>query len=172
MRIRQATLSDCPNIASMHFASYQKAGQEHFPIVYLKELTYEGFLSRWQSRMKDNILTIVAEEDDKILGCFTAMNFDNKPGIKKEEIELRYLYVHPDHWREGIGTKLALDMATRLLAAGYNSVSGCALKSDLGANAFYTSLKAEVKCTKTIYIPIGTTPESYLEEHTQNRTNI
>ncbi|VEB35396.1 GNAT family acetyltransferase [Legionella sainthelensi] len=111
--------------------------------------------------MTDNNLTIVAEEDGKILGCFTAMNFDNNPSIKKEEMELRYLYVHVDHWRKGIGTKLALEMATRLLAAGYNSVSGCALESDVAANAFYTSLKAEVKCTKTIYIPIGTTPESY-----------
>ena len=161
MKIRPATLDDCTEISSLHYASFKKAGEGNFPIDYLNELTIETFLSRWQSRMTDNTLTLVAEEDGKILGVLTAINFDSENAGKNKALELRYFYVHVDHWRKGIGTKIAIAMADILIEAGYKSIYGSVLRDDLRANAFYAALGAEATRSKPIWIPLGTTPESY-----------
>jgi methyltransferase (TIGR00027 family) len=162
MNIRLATEKDIEQISILHLDSYKMAGEDILPETVLKKLTREILLSRWQSRFLDKTLvTLVAEKDSLIQGFVTVINFNCIDDIKKEKAELKFLYIHVDHLRKKIGTQLALHMAKILIENGYNSISGYALKKDTRSNGFYSFLGAETNYSTNVWIPLGSTPETY-----------
>jgi len=57
---------------------------------------------------KEDTFVLVAEVDGKVVGRIRmAWNGEADSFVNPEEAQLRSMYVHPDHWREGIGTALA-----------------------------------------------------------------
>lgn len=162
MNIRLATEKDIEQISILHLDSYKMAGKDILPETVLKKLNKELLLSRWQSRFLDKTLvTLVAEKDFSILGFVTVINFNCIDDIKKEKAELKFFYIHIDHLRKKIGTHLALQMAKMLIENGYNSISGYALKDDTRSNGFYSFLGAEVNYTTNVWLPLGSTRETY-----------
>ena len=63
--------------------------------------------------------------------------------------------MHVDHWRSGIGTKLAINVAKILIEEGYNAVTGSIFTHDVQINAFCVSLGASVVNTKKTWLPVG-----------------
>lgn len=57
---------------------------------------------------KDDTFVLVAEVGDKVVGR-VRMAWDSEADsfVEPEEAQLRSMYVHPNNWREGIGTALA-----------------------------------------------------------------
>ena len=76
-------MSDCKEITDMYYASFKKVGKGKIPDAFLDEVTPAEVLIKWQNRVSDkSILTLVAEEEGKILGCVCIVNF-LKNAIKK-----------------------------------------------------------------------------------------
>lgn len=162
MNLRLANIDDYQQIANVHFASYKEAGRENLPDSYLDKLNLSRFLLKWQERLTSRVmLTIVAEQEGKILGFATVINFNLPNDLKKEKAEINFFYVHPDHLRKKIGTKLALYMAEILIENGYNTISGWALKADIRSNGFYACLGATILYAKNAWLPLGSTPATY-----------
>lgn len=162
MNIRFASMDDCEDIANIHCASFKAASKDILPDDYLNKLTLEVFVSRWKIRLADKTcLTMLAEEKSKIKGFATIINFNCEDDINKEKAELKLFYVHVDYWRKKIGTQIALNLAKFLIEKGYNSISGWALAEDTRSNGFYLSLGAKSDYTTKIWMPIGSTPETY-----------
>ena len=56
---------------------------------------------------KEDTFVLVAEVDEKVVGRIRmAWNGEADSFVNPEEAQLRSMYVHPDYWREGIGTAL------------------------------------------------------------------
>lgn len=58
----------------------------------------------------DDILTLVCERDGKVVGKTKLAYGDGETqeviDVEENEVQLRSFYVHPDYWRQGIGSKL------------------------------------------------------------------
>lgn len=57
---------------------------------------------------KKNTFVLVAEVEGKVVGRIRMVwNSEADSFVRKDEAQLRSMYVHPDYWRKGIGTALA-----------------------------------------------------------------
>ncbi len=92
----------------------------------------------WRASLSGALATegvegLVAEAGAELAGITVfGLNRDGVPGAG----ELRALFVHPDHWRSGVGTAL-VEGAVRGLACRYERVTLWSLRDNIRANAFY-----------------------------------
>jgi len=150
MITRLATVADIPAIAEVHYESFYKTNNGILPDNFMQHasLTKQGFALRWQKNTEElnkSMLTIVAEEQNKIIGFTTIVNLLNQDGSKNDKPENKFFYVHPDYLRQGVGKKLAIKAAETLVELNYNSVVGFARNNDLQANYFYAALGASAE---------------------------
>lgn len=124
IQIREAGLEDCEVICGIHASSIRILGRSH----YSKE-DVEAWAGRWEPADYEHIVTdnevLLACRGDRVLGFGT---------LDLDKAEIRQLYVHPDHPRQGIGTKLLNEMLSRARTAGLDSLH---LESSLHALDFY-----------------------------------
>jgi len=113
VKIRQMRKEDLQRLAEIYALGYQKFDiGEKWTVGAAKKL-----LSHWFDRQAD--LAFVAESDGEAVGAFVA---GIKPWWDGNHISDGEIFVHPDHQKKGIATKLSVALYEKALKK-YNAVS-------------------------------------------------
>lgn len=141
--IRVATVEDAEAIAATHIHSWQEIYKDFIPESILKDLSIQERAQQWTYLIKQNVKVLVIEIDSKIVGFASVCAFrdDSIDGIKGE---ISAIYLHPDYWRRGLGTKLCHAALSELSGAGYKTVYLWVLSDNHQSRKFYESLGFQV----------------------------
>jgi ribosomal protein S18 acetylase RimI-like enzyme len=137
MDIRDATIADAGGIATVRVRGWQAAYRGLLPDDGLDRLSIERDTDIWRSRLEspspDGVMVVA--DIGEILGFCSG-----GPDRDDDSLgEIYALYVHPDRWHGGIGTRL-LDVASgRLAAAGFTELVLWVLATNTPARRFYES---------------------------------
>jgi ribosomal protein S18 acetylase RimI-like enzyme len=139
---REATPEDVEGLAKVQVLSWRMAYQGKIPASYLEAMTIDQKAEEWIRILENNkTKTIVVQKTDKgIVGFVNFGNYRDDDLPKEEVAEIRALYVHPEHLREGIGRKLAELAIQDCKKKGYKQVALWVLDSNESAQRFYQSL--------------------------------
>lgn len=137
--IRFAVLDDAEAIAINHICSWQEMYKDFIPESILQNLSVRERTQEWQDLIKQNVKVLVLEIDHKMVGFASICRFrDVKPDALKGEISA--IYLHPNYWRQGLGTKLCKMTLSELSQLGFKSVYLWVLSDNTQARRFYESL--------------------------------
>jgi ribosomal protein S18 acetylase RimI-like enzyme len=134
VELRPATAQDAEPIADLQIAAWQVAFTPILPDDYVMP-EREAFLAVGGRPS----VTTVAEVEGAVAG-FCGHGPSRDEGAGPEEGEIRALFVHPDHWRGGVGTTLAANALERLRKEGYSEAMLWSFRDNEAANAFYERL--------------------------------
>jgi ribosomal protein S18 acetylase RimI-like enzyme len=144
--IREATPADGAAIAAVNVVSWQVGYRGLLPEEMLAGLSVAELEQRWTAGLRAGgarVSTLVACRGDDVVGYSTVgplRNADDgadlgEPGTDLGE--LRTIYVHPDHWRHGIGSRLHTAALHKLAASGFPLAVLFALVGNDRAISFY-----------------------------------
>ncbi|MEM6812261.1 MAG: GNAT family N-acetyltransferase [Pseudomonadota bacterium] len=142
--IRNAEQADIPDLAAIHIDS-KKAAEKHIvPDEYLDELTQENFEKKWLGFLENGTQKI-AFFDDKPAGLISYGDLRTPPpGTSKIRplyvCEIYAIYVHPDHFEQGLGKALLKEAAQDMIAKKKNSLCLWVLEKNKRAHAFYQAM--------------------------------
>ena len=142
--IRLATYADKQAMADIHSRSWEVAYKDIIPAEYIKgsssarEAIWERILS------VDNTIHYIILKDNTPVGIVTVgppqqeeIQIKNDIGIDDSFWELHGIYLHPDYYRRGIGTK-ALEFAMdKARSAGKTNMVLWVFEENLNAIKFY-----------------------------------
>jgi len=138
-RIRPAEPADLEALAWMHHASFVAGNGPHLPPPRLIELTPAAGLERWRRVLAERptgAALLVLEQAGRLAGTAGA-----GPNRGEEHVgELYSLYVDPEHWRRGLGTRLHDAALEHLGRAGWSEGILWVLEGNTGAQRFYEFL--------------------------------
>ena len=140
---RFAMPSDGPGLARVQIRSWQAAYQGRIDDAYLQGLSVEQMAREWEKVFQsDASFTLLAQEKDAqtIVGFVTLGPYRDRDVSQNGLLELRALYIDPDHWRKGLGkklTRLAMEECRRR-KVGYLML--WVLESNEEAQKFYLNL--------------------------------
>lgn len=146
MEVRDARPEDAPAIASVARASWHAAYDD-----LLGADVVDRTIDEWYGHksLRDQVGTgafLVAVADGEVVG------FGQGGPDEDGDAYLPRLYVHPDHWGAGVGTRLLGTIAGRLLADGHERIAlEVFAENDVG-RTFYEGHGFEVveRTTETI----------------------
>lgn len=157
--IREASVADAAAIETVHFASREAA---YGP--YVSEWPPDGpgreeRTTRWELWLSDpGIHCLVAERGSEIVGFVTVRAATDSDVPPEHVAEMPTLYVHPEHWRCGVGAVLCRAGIERARELGFDVLVLWVLEINARARAFYAALG---------FLPDGTskidegTPEAF-----------
>lgn len=137
VEIRYANMSDAKALGAIQSASWRAAYKglvpEHVLEAYtpeVREKAFKEFLGAGTS------LNAVALYDGSPAGfvCFEKCRDGDAPAARGE---IWGIYLSPEYWRRGIGSKLLTWAIDELKNRGYTSVSLWVFEDNAGARAFY-----------------------------------
>ena len=108
-QFRRALPCDGPGLAKVQVHSWQAAYRGRIADTYLQGLSVEQKVRDWEKVFQtDGSFTLLAQEkdDQAIVGFITLGSYRDGDGPQDGFLELRALYIDPDHWRKGLGKKL------------------------------------------------------------------
>jgi ribosomal protein S18 acetylase RimI-like enzyme len=144
--IRPATTDDIPHIAALHVEGWKGAYGGIVDQAYLDALTVEKRIADWTQWMAAGESQVfLAEEDGKPAGfVVTGRTKTPPPGSSpirpSHSGEIYALYLHPDYWRQGIGTALIKHGARVLKDQKHSSVCLWVLDANVRGKAFYEKM--------------------------------
>lgn len=135
--LRRAEPADALQVAEVHVRAWQEAYRGLLPDDYLDALRPEERAGTYRFGIDaaELPITVVAVEGDRVHG-FARMGAsldDDRPGSS----QLYAIYVHPDHWRSGIGRMLLSDARVRLVGGGFAVAHLWSMVGNERAAAFY-----------------------------------
>ena len=134
--IRAAMEFDAEAIASVHICSWQKAYEQYIPESILSNLSVSERSQQWYSLLKEGVIILVLETNNQLIGFASICEFrDRDKGNLSGEISA--IYLHPDYWRNGLGTKLCQAALTELSKAGHKEALLWVLADNTQARLFY-----------------------------------
>lgn len=136
--IRPATVDDAEAIAVNHILSWQGMYKDFIPESILQELSIEERTQQWHDLISQNVKVLVVELAGKIVGFASICTFRDDDDRSNGEISA--IYLHPDYWRLGLGTKLCLAALAELSTLGYKTIYLWVLSDNHQAHKFYESL--------------------------------
>lgn len=141
MTIRRATPEDVRSLAEVHVASWQSAYRDILPDSVRKGFTVDKWVSKFQQMLAEETQVIALIEDKgKILG-YTIIGPNRDEDLKAEDCgEVWGLYISPDHWRKGLGTRLTRWACRELKSRGYDIATLWVFETNLAAKEFYQAL--------------------------------
>jgi ribosomal protein S18 acetylase RimI-like enzyme len=137
--IRPARRDDVEAIAALHLASWRAAYKGFLPDDFLRGITLESRIVRWQQAL-DPVAsplteTTVADADGAVLGV---CSFGPRRQPASETVGAIYvLHVRPDVTRRGLGKALLDDALRRLAARGFGTSVLWVLRDNANARRFY-----------------------------------
>lgn len=138
MEIRQATPDDIAGIRSVA----ESAWRSDYPDVLTRETATEGVDEWYNEERVSEALSIpgttllVTETTDELCGFAHAFRSGSTGDILR-------LYVHPDHRRQGIGSRLLESTVDELHSQGVNRIRAMVLTGNDRGQAFYESFGFE-----------------------------
>jgi len=136
-RVKKATLNDVDVLGQIHAKSWQQAYKNIIPDSVLDNITTVKRVARFEKAMSDsgeeNYLFLL---DNKEIG-FTSIGKSRDDDLSKDTGEIRGIYLEPDHWRKGYGSKLLNWAEAELKSRSYKSIALWVLKDNHQARKFY-----------------------------------
>jgi ribosomal protein S18 acetylase RimI-like enzyme len=139
VEIALATASHAAGIAAVHVRAWQVAYPDILDPDFLAAISIAERTKRWVRNLtEDPATTVIAVLEGEIIG-FASWGHcrDESPPVGQGEIWA--VYVHPDHWRRGVGKALLGSVLSGLRNDGYGSASLWVLSLNSQAIAFYES---------------------------------
>ncbi len=138
--IRIANETDAHHIAAIHVASWQKIYRGHIPDAVLNNLSIDEKAERWLGLLKNNNRILVIELDGLMVG-FASIGSSRDTDVDCAKYgEIYALYLHPDYWRQHLGTLLCNKAFSDLKEMGFTEVTVWVLKENLLARKFYEKI--------------------------------
>ncbi|MCY4113873.1 MAG: GNAT family N-acetyltransferase [Chloroflexi bacterium] len=141
MQLRAATVADAAAMAEAHVRAWQTAFRGIVPDERLDALRVErsadrfrGYLAPTESDDQRFILAVSGDTALGFVGFGTTRDEDVDPA---RVAEVRGLYVHPAHWRRGVGRRLLQAAIDELTADGYDTATLWTLAESEASRAFY-----------------------------------
>lgn len=136
IKTRRAHPDDSAALARLHIASWRATYRDHLPQRYLNELSHSAWQRTWSARLADAQNCVILAEDTVVIG-FVNIGASRDPDATPETGEIYSIYLHPDHWRKGIGTRLHAEALQALASRGFTEVTLWVLEGNRSARAFY-----------------------------------
>lgn len=134
--IREASEQDAPAISRIYAASWKAAYRGMVPQQFLDELSDDFWTNKFSTWLGSSTLRAgILQVDEVPAGCVA---FGESRDEKLPEWgEIVSIYLHPDFFRKGLGTKLLGYAANELKAAGYPACFLWVLRENRNAQNFY-----------------------------------
>ena len=134
--IRLAVPSDAPDMAEVHMRSWDVAYKNILPTEYICEKN-AGRLELYKRVItKENTKTYVIQCDGKTVGLLR-VDTPQDDDLKEHYAELHYIYLHPDYFRQGIGSQ-AMEFAYEIARGfGKNGMVLWVLEKNADSIRFY-----------------------------------
>ena len=114
--IRLAKPADAPDVAEVYMRSWETAYADIIPAEYIREKN-AGRPALWERLLtNENDRHYIIQKDGKIVGQVTVAPARDDD-LNETYYELHGIYLHPDYYRQGIGTQameFAYDIARNL----------------------------------------------------------
>jgi len=140
VKLRDATVADADVIADVHHASRVAALRHVVPPELFDLMTPKERRDRWREWLAGGVwYTVVGEAEGRVVGFCTvgpSRDGDVDPAVVAE---MPTLYVHPSHWRQGVGRALCAAAVSHVAALGYRELSLWTLEANRNARLFYAA---------------------------------
>lgn len=139
--IRRATSKDAPSLAEVHVASWQLAYRDILPDSAREGFTVDKWVNKFQQMLAGKTQAIeLIEDKGKILG-YTIIGPNRDEDLKEDNFgEVWGLCISPDHWRNGLGTRLTKWACRQLKSRGYDIATLWVFQTNLAAMGFYQAM--------------------------------
>jgi len=168
MIIRHIEKDDISSIASIHHASRIESERGIIRDSDLGRDSIETIIKQWHEWVTDGefFAQVAADDDGVVTGFIAYGRVKTRPAqdrgvVPKYGAEIYALYVHPDHWRQGVATSLFRAACTHLSEMKLNSLLLWVLKKNKRAVTFYETFNGAERIGKQ-RVDIGT--DSWAEE--------
>lgn len=156
--IRLATKDDIPAIAALHVDGWKGAYGGIVDQAYLDSLTIEQRARDWTGWMEAGESESFIAEEGGVTTGFVTIGRTKTPPPGSSPIrpshsgEIYALYLHPDHWRKGVGTALIKYAARALKDRKHSTLCLWVLDKNDRAKAFYEKMGGQKLGGKTVEI--------------------
>jgi len=151
--IRPAQDADGLRLAEIHIAAWRRGCRGILPVEVLLGVSVERRARDWiQWLASPGSWTLVAEHEGRAVGFATLGSLRANGRSVRSTVEVRRLYVDPEHWRRGIGRELHEQVIGEARARGFTQLVLWALSQNQRARAFYGALGFEPDRTRSVTI--------------------
>jgi ribosomal protein S18 acetylase RimI-like enzyme len=141
MDIRPARVDDAPALARVHVDSWWAAYRGLVPDSYLRRFTYEWREGCFREALATGVEeTYVIERSEEIVALLTIGAARDPDLDARRTGEIWGIYISPDHWRRGIGSRLAQEAERILRSRGYERAVLWVLAANQQARRFYEAM--------------------------------
>ena len=103
--IRLAKPDDALDMAEVHMRSWEAAYKDIIPMEYIKEINATRSVKFKRIITDENTTQYVIQNGDKTVGIMCVVDTPQDDDADENVCELEGIYLHPDYYRQGIGTK-------------------------------------------------------------------
>lgn len=136
IRIRRANAKDAVSMSTVHANSWKKAYQGLLPDEYLNKIKDTRWVDMIQEGLGDDRMKAwVATIEDKVIACACVGN--SRYQNYRDQLELISIYVLPEYWNLGIGSKLINKVVEYALNNRYSEIGLWVLDGNNQAIRFY-----------------------------------
>ena len=141
VRLRPATVADAAAIAEVHLRAWQTAFRGIVSDDRLDAMRVERGVDRFRRKLAPADSAgqrfVVAESGDTVLG-FVGFGTTRDEDVDPARVsEVHGLYVHPKHWRRGVGRRLLHAAVAELAGDGFKTATLWTLADSEASRAFY-----------------------------------
>ena len=156
MNIRRAQANDAPKLAQVHVDSWQVAYRGLIPDSFRQGFTYQKRENSFRQALSANVEeTYLVEDNDRPIAILTIGASRDADLDSSCTGEIWGIYIVPDHWRRGIGTRLVQEAERMLLSRGYRDIVLWVFEGNTDARRFYETMGFRVDDTfKTVELGI------------------
>lgn len=147
MLIRAPRAGEAEQMAEAHVQGWRAGCAGILPEAYLAELDVSASVARWTGKLANPHPAtddLVAEVGGRVVGLASfGRSYDPElprtppPDVPLVTGELHLLYVHPDHWGTGAGSRLHDAALAALVDAGFRDARLWVVRGNNRAVAFY-----------------------------------
>lgn len=141
--IRPADLQDAERIADVHIRSWQEGYRGIVDPVCLRSLNPEESVNLWRGNLSSGKEKIFLAFNEAAIAGFSYFLMP-EASTETKEGELVALYVHPDCFRQGVGSALFHHAAREVSEAGGTQMQISVLERHAAARSFYEAMGAKL----------------------------
>ena len=138
--IRNADIRDAALLAEIHAAAWHAAYRGIVPDEVLSEFTVEKRRATFEQQIGEGIATYTLVYDGDIATGFMSLGKSWDADADETCGEIWSIYLRPDCWGKGLGTRLMRWGLAGLKKRGYLEATLWVLEENLAARAFYEKL--------------------------------
>jgi len=141
MKLRRAQVADAAKLAQVHVDAWQVAYRGLIPESYLQTVTYQKREAAFTERLAGNVEETYLAEDEGRAVAFLTIGAGRDGDVDATRTgEIWGIYVAPDYWRRGLGTRLVQEAERLLRSRGSEEVVLWVLGENLAARHFYEAV--------------------------------